>query len=360
MTSGKKPDTNRKIYGFEDGAARFEPKVEEAYTSASDDEEFEEVKYGDDLFTTEHDAATDRADRDLAFSVEYARTKTGPVIIPFGLQGSGKSTFLATLFKALAEAGGLKSEVQIPEHNDIARYSGQVMLNEWNELLTKGRFVEATNVGDENIREVEICVTPLRGQRTPLTLSVLEVSGEDLRQVVVEEERSPRLPEAMRVLFAESRAQPMLVLLVHPEKSGNDTMFDNLFLYLRHINTEHPVETMPLLVLIPNPMLALAELQRRKPEFRMNAELTPELCPEYLKIFAPRTYAIFSRWPKKKRGIMPYHVGRIERSTKTGFERIGSYDDEHAKAAFRWIYKQYTGKELGQSWWTKMMRFLDG
>lgn len=294
-----------------------------------------------------------------SFTPEHAGDKTGPVIVPFGLPGSGKSTFLATLFKLLSEARALQSEVIVPDRDNVANYAGQAMLNEWNDLLTTGRFVRPTNTGDQHIRDVEMQVTPLRGTRRPLRFSIVEVAGEDLRQVIVEEDRQPSLPAAVEALFDNRAARPMLILMVHPERSANDKMFDNLMVYLRQLMEPGRMADMPMLILIPNPRRALADLHERRPDLRMQNELSPELCPEYLKEFAPRTSAIFSRWPKKRRGIMPYYVGTIGRSEREGVERIMTYDDRHARQVFKWIYFQFTGRKLGHSWYTPLLKLLD-
>ena len=326
-------------------------------------ESYVPIDYDHDFGNVSQDE--DRARRTYninTFTPEHAEDKNGPVIIPFGMQGSGKTTFLATLFKLMSEAPALRSEVIVPERDSVANFSGQAMLNEWNDLLSNGSFVNPTNTGEENIRDIEIQVTPLRGQRTPLRFSIVEVSGEDLYKVVVTEDHQPSLPKAVELLFTQRKIRPMLILMVHPERRENDKMFENLLLYLRQIMDTGRMDDMPLLVLIPNPARAMAELRSQRPDLQVHKELTPELCPEYLREFAPRTSAIFSRWPKKRRGIMPYYVGTIAKSANNTQEtrlKITTYDDTHAKQVFKWIYKQFTGKELGQSWYSSFMKLFN-
>ena len=56
---------------------------------------------------------------------------------------------------------------------------------------------------------------------------------------------------------------------------------------------------------------------------------------------------------------MPYYVGTLGRSERDGYERIMTYDDRHARQVFKWIYYQFTGKRLGQSWYTPLVKLLD-
>lgn len=357
MSSKEKPGAD--VRGFGEAASPFLRKP--SGFDADSEDRIIEVDYTAELRGNQHRVAEPKRAHNLnAFTADHAADKTGPMIIPFGLPGSGKSTFLATLFKLLTEARSLRSEVIIPERDSISNYAGQAMLNEWNDLLTTGRFLDSTPTGAQNIRDVEMQVTPLVGQRRPLRFSIVEVSGEDLLKVVVQGDRQPSLPESVEALFSNRSVRPMLILMVHPERSGNDKMFDNLLLYLRQKMDPGRLNEMPILVLIPNPRRAMAELHLRRPDLQMHKVLSPELCPEYLREFAPRTFAIFSNWPKNRRGIMPYHVGTIGRSEREGgLERIMVYDDEHAKQVFKWIYTQFTGRKLGQSWYSSFMKLLD-
>ncbi len=356
MSSNEKPGAD--VRGFSEAPSRFLRKP--SAFDADNEDRITEIDHSAELRGRQpRDAEPKRSHNLTAFTAEHAAEKTGPVIIPFGLPGSGKTTFLATLFKLLTEARSLKSEVIIPERESVSNYAGQAMLNEWSDLLTVGRLFDATPAGEHHIRDVEMQVTPLVGQRRPLRFSIVEVSGEDLRKVVVQADSEPSLPQSVEALFTNRSVRPLLILMVHPERSGNDKMFDNLMLFLRQHVDPGRLKEMPMLVLIPNPRRAMAELHMRRPDLQMHKVLTPELCPEYLREFAPRTYAIFSNWTKSRRGIMPYHVGTIGRSERDGRERIMVYEDEHAKQVFKWIYTQFTGRKLGQSWYSSFLKLLD-
>ena len=72
---------------------------------------------------------------DAAFSKADADSRTGNFVVPFGLHLSGKTTFLAALFKYIDEHENLTSRIVIPKRGKVRNYAGQAMLNQW-ELYT--------------------------------------------------------------------------------------------------------------------------------------------------------------------------------------------------------------------------------
>lgn len=295
-----------------------------------------------------------------AFTKEDAMARSGNFVIPFGLPGSGKTTFLAALFQMLSESPALRSQIIVPERNKVANYAGQAMLTQWTSMFRKGRFMGATQRGDFNIRDIEYKIEPLRGQSTSLTFSVVEVSGEDLARVIATDAAQPKLPAAVEAVFTNTRIKPLIVLVLHPNRSDNDLLFDNLFVQLRRLMGPR-MNNVSLLAIIANPRLALHRLKEARPELAGHQEMTPELADLYLRQFARKTYAVFNTWPKKKRGILPFYVGSIEivPDGEDEYERIAEIDDTHVKMIFRFIYRQFTGKRLGQMWYQRLLRSLN-
>ena len=299
-----------------------------------------------------------KEDTAAAFTPEDAKIRRGNFIIPFGLPGSGKTTFLASLFKFLNESNSLQSEIQIPQRGNVPNYAGQAMLNEWERVWRTGRFLGATQVGDAGIRELSYLVKPQKGEKTHLNFNVIEVSGEELVKVIAEPNRDPRLPPAIETVFNNKHIKPMILMIVHPNQNRNDELFQNLIVYLRK-NIPERVSTIPICVIIANPKLALAHLQKKRPDMSVHSELTGSICSEYLKVFAPKAHAIFKSWNPKKRAISSLYVGEIETfedADNMTLERITVYSDTHAKRIFSWIYTQFTGKKLGPKWWQRWFR----
>ena len=297
---------------------------------------------------------------DAAFTAEDARQRKGNYIIPFGLTSSGKTTFLASLFKYIDESPLLDSQIVIPERQKVPNYAGQAMLNDWQKVFNTGRFLDATEVGDMGIRELTYDVQPNKGQRTKLQFNVIEVSGEDLEKVIAKDDHDPSLPTAIEAVFKNKNIRPLIVLVVHPNQIHNDLLFSNLLTWLSR-NVQHRVKTFSLAVIVANPALALSHLHKRRAETRGQKRLDSKLAILYLQVFAPKTFAIFNGWTKSKRAIIPFYVGQIERieQGQLAGERIVQFDNRNASQMFGWIYYQFTGRKLGRSLLQRLFRKLN-
>lgn len=323
----------------------------------------EVVKPSDSDPVEEHDPFSElvgSGGSEAAFTAQDAQSRRGNYLVPFGLPGSGKTTFLASLFKYIDEAEHLSNQIVIPERRKVPNYAGQAMLNQWQRVFNSGRFLGATNLGDEAIRELSYEVTPLKGQKTRLSFSVIEVSGEDLVNVVAKEGSDPKLPDAIDALFKNTKLRITIVLIVHPNQLENDLLFNNLFTWLNR-NIKHRLQTFSLAILIANPHLALKRLHRRRPDTAGQNKLSGNISKIYLKEFAPKTSALFNSWNKKKRAIVPLHVGDIKTyyEDEMPYERIVRFDTTNSAQVFAWIYKQFTGRRLGATFMQRVLRKLN-
>jgi len=298
---------------------------------------------------------------EAAFTEDDADSRRGHFIVPFGLPGSGKTTFLASLFKFIDESENLTSQIVVPRRGEGRNYAGQAMLNQWQKVFNQGRFLGATPVGGDAIRELTYEVTPLKGQRARLNFSVVEVSGEDLGRVVAREGSVPRLPDAIAALFRNVRIRVMIVLVVHPNQLENDLLFNNLFIWL-NTHARDRMKTFSLAVLIANPDLALRRLHKRRPDLQGYDTLAGKVLKTYLKEFAPKTHSLYSSWPKRRRAILAFRVGKIETRQEDGktHERIVQFKKTNAAQFFAWMYQQFTGRKLGLGPLRRLFRWLNG
>ena len=298
---------------------------------------------------------------EVAFSAEDARSRRGNFIVPFGLPGSGKTTFLASLFKYIDESPNLSNQVVIPERRAVPNYAGQAMLNQWQKIFNSGRFLGATQVGADAVRELSYEVTPLKGQKRRLAFSVVEVSGEDLVNVVAREGSNPKLPSSIEALFRNANVRTIIVLVVHPNQLENDLLFNNLFTWLNR-NVKNRLPNFSLAILISNPDLALKHLHKRRPDTAGHDNLSSNISKVYLQEFAPKTFSLFNSWEKKKRAIVPLNVGDIklfEEGEET-YERIVRFDKTNSAQVFAWIYAQFTGRKLGATFLQRLFRKMNG
>ena len=298
---------------------------------------------------------------EAAFKETDARGRKGNFVVPFGLPGSGKTTFLASLFKYIDESENLTSRIVVPARGKVRHYAGQAMLNQWQKVFNTGRFPGATPVGGDAIRGLAYEVTPSKGQRTRLGFSVVEVSGEDLVRVVAREGSDPRLPDAVAALFRNANVRTMIVLVVHPNQLDNDPLFNNLFIWLNE-NVSRRLKTFSLAVLIANPDLALQRLHKRRPDTQGHEKLSGNILKLYLKEFAPKTHSMYNSWPKRRRAILPFRVGEIETRREGGEtrERITRFNKRNSVQFFAWMYHQFTGRKLGPGFIRRLIRWLNG
>lgn len=345
------------LEGFEEEQAEFlRPQLRAARMDAEDSIPLHHDDLDDDPF----DGLVGNASLNAAFTADDAKLRKGNYIIPFGLPGSGKTTFLASLFKYIDESPLLDSQIVVPERRKVPNYAGQAMLNEWQRIFNAGRFLGATQVGDIGIRELTYDVRPNKGQRTKLTFNVIEVSGEDLVKVIANMEHDPRLPAALEAVFMNKSIRPLIALIVHPNQIENDLLFANLTSWLSR-NVKHRIGAFPLAVIIANPSLALARLHKRRPETKGQDRLGGKLSLLYLQEFAPQTFAIYNGWSKSKRAISPLYVGEIEKNYDNDelVERISQFDNRNSSQVFGWIYYQFTGRKLGRSLMQRLFKMIN-
>lgn len=355
--------------GFEDAAAVLphKPKAVTPAPLAPESEPSNEPPAENDETPAKKHLMNERVGQgppDLAFTAEHVHKITNGnynYVIPFGLPGSGKTTFLASFFKYINESQYLDSEIVSTIRGEVqtsADFAGQAMINNWQRLFDLGDFLGSTEVGELGIRKLSYKVTPNIGQKTPFTFSVIEVSGEDLVKVIADVGRVPKLPKAIEAVFKNKCIRTSIVLVIHPNKLENDELFHNLYQWLKSNLDAHRLNNFSLVIMIANPTLAREILLQKRPDTEDQDE--DEWPFIYLKEYTPMTYAIYNGWAKTKRVISLFKVGDIKPiETKDGpIDRIDSFDSRSAYKVFEWMYHQFTGKELGRTKFQKIIKWL--
>lgn len=361
MTKPPQLENNENSLDFSKTSAAYRDTYKSVNTQGSEVKRLaEESKFRDDI--DPFDDMVGSGNPNAAFTPADARLRTGNYIIPFGLPGSGKTTFLASFFKYIDESPHLNSEIVNFERNKVPNFAGQAMMTEWQRVFNSGKFLDATQIGELGIRELTYNVQPNIGQKTQFNFSVIEVSGEDLVKVIAESGRDPKLPAAVEEVFKNKRIRVSIVLVVHPNQLENDLLFNNLFSWLRR-NVKMRLQTFSLMIIIANPELALKRLHKRRPDTKGQDDLSRnKLALIYLQEFAPKTFSMYNGWAQKKRSISPFYVGDIE-TTETedaSIERIVRFDNKDARQIFKWMYHQFTGKSLGRTMLQKIIKKMSG
>jgi hypothetical protein len=300
------------------------------------------------------------------FTAEDAKDRQGNYVLSFGLAGSGKSTFHSSLLRHLEQGGEFTSKVKPVFRDGKPDAQTRHLLNSWRETWKTGRFVRSTPNLESAIREISYNVTPNKGVKTPLDFNLIEVSGELLRRVEGRGNSSAMLPDAIHYLFDNPRINLLLIVLIHPDTPSNDLLLVNL-LDLIEEHFPHRRATMSLGIVIANPEKSLEQLKRvtggEDSQFAHESKLEGELVFDYLQQMAPGIFTVYKTWPAKKRMITPLSLGAIGHRQSEGDETepyLKYHDPTDIGKIFKWMYKQFIGKDLGPTWFGRLLISLKG
>ena len=283
--------------------------------------------------------------------------RIGNYIVSFGFPGSGKTTLHSFLLRYLMQVGPYKTEPINVKGASGVDFETSRILTEWMGQWQQGRFPKANPVGEDQIREMTFAVQPIRGVRTPLDFSILELSGEMMQSVIPKDGRNPNISQVLRNFFNNKKIRVVLLLLVHPKHHHNDQLFANLMHYL-DTNLDFNIrEHASLGIVISDPAAALKYLQAHRTGYEALAELRGEHCVEFLKAFAPTTFRIYHEWPKpKNRMITRLYIGNVEE--RDGENRLVRQDYTSIAKIFEWTYLQFVGRKPGPTRWQRFWLWI--
>lgn len=294
-------------------------------------------------------------------------TRSGHYILTYGLPRAGKTAFQSFLTYYLTHVGPFTTTPLLTPEDSAQGWEPQAVINSWIRAWRNGRFPARTSSAEDDIRELRFRMTPKDGVRTPLEFGFLEVGGELMRKVVVDETGNPELAETLRAYLTNPLIDLLLMLVVDPEAGlDNDLLFDNLLTHLA-VNAPGLEQRAALGVLISKPRLALQQLKAADAGFSHYPALRGELSEEYLARFAPRTYRAIEDWPNPQRtGIMALDLGYCAALDSANGTADSAADapvvlrQDHADIAAitRWIYRLFTGQRIGPTRLQRLLQWL--
>ena len=289
--------------------------------------------------------ATDIADR------------AGNYVVSFGFPGSGKTTLHAFLLRYLMQEGAYKTEMINRRTEGGVDYEVNRVVSDWMKQWQQGRFPAPNPAGESEVRELSFAVQPIKGVRTPLDFSILEVSGEMMQSVIPREGRDPSISRVLRDFFGNQRLRIVLLLLVHPKEHDNDTLFMNLMNYLDTNLSFDIRQKASLGLVISDPDAALTYLRKYRQGYETLAELRGEHCMDFVKHFSPTTYRIYHEWPNSKRKMITrLFIGDVE--DRPDGKRLVRPDYRSIEKLFDWVYEQFTGRKPGPTRWQRMVSWI--
>lgn len=310
-----------------------------------------------------------------AFNENYACTLRGNYLLSLGYPGSGKTTLqfmltwmmhgladgYKTSFNSMVDIVPPRSMNESEVHHAQASAQrmlnlSQSLLNDWSRRFQIGQLPEPTVAGEREVRDMRIRVKPKRRGAPELDFNFIEISGENLEDVIAGDGEPGSLPKGLEAFLENRNINLIISVLVSPtvieQNSGllrsNDILLRNMMAWAeaRQINLE---ERASLLIIIPNPAAAMKHLAMQTGMTHV-PNYSAENIATYLKDVAPYISNIVDNWDPKRSAISKLFIGNIDEEELNNekiirIQRPVFYDIENI---FKWMYKQYTGFDLNR------------
>jgi len=291
------------------------------------------------------------ADLDHLANVDIT-SRRGNYILAVGLPESGKTTLQSFMTFVLMVGDKFNAHLDVAEKNgDINSYT-QFLVTNWLEKWKIGEFPDSTPVGEDEIREVRLDVENNRNSRQNFNLSFLEISGENFASIVPNRSQVPTLFKRLREFLENKKINLNIVLVLKPEEKyreneSNDALFSNFFVFLRNQLKIKLLDRFGLIILVPNPRSIFSGDNWDKAQ--TDGRLFEKTMLDHIHKTCPATYKIYLSHNKKKRFILPFHLGETseDKLIKSNFRDVNWF--------IRLNYKLFTGKPLKVGFWQRIM-----
>lgn len=277
---------------------------------------------------------------------EKLQERSGNYVLTIGFPSAGKTVLQSWLTRYIMTQGPFRSELDnVGDSSTSADFDMNRVVNTWMDQWSDGRFPEPTPVGEDEIREIKLKVTPLYGVKSPLEFGFLEISGEMMQSVIPGETENPSLSRVLLEFLRNSNIKLVIVMLIDPASDDNDRLFFNLMNFL-DANLSYNIRDKASLALVASkPDVALDRLRAHNRKYAAHADLTGEVLEDYISFAVPSMYKEYYDWPKKRKVLSRFHIGDVEMDEQGPKVAYPSYVS--AENLFGWIYLQFKGHRLG-------------
>jgi energy-coupling factor transporter ATP-binding protein EcfA2 len=284
--------------------------------------------------------------------------KSGSYLLSVGYAGSGKTTFQSFLTYYLSHESPHSVEHASDPTESAQGWAPMRIYNDWVSRWHDGSFPLSTATGEDGIREISLRIETPIGKKTPLDLTFLEVSGENLQQVIAGDDNDPIMLRTLHRFFENKKIKWAICLVLDPgQEDANDRLFENFIRFL-DVNYENIRQEMRIAVLVSKPNEALRLLKQRNPKYQHIQEMRGDVLEAYVANVAPRTLKIMDAWPDQNAtSIMSLKIGDITESPD-GTQKVSRKDCRDIKQIFEWLYHQFTGTKLKPTWWQQLIQWL--
>lgn len=317
------------------------------------------------------------------FSVDLAEQAKGNFLITVGFPASGKSTFHSHIYRMCEEI----------HHVDPLHASGQppgtvdpIMesrLNAWRRRYHAREQVDSTGTGEANIYEIAFRVVPKTRPGKPLDLRIIEVSGEDLRQLdnSTTGGNVAEIPQAIGALLQDDKLnerKTIVAIMVDPTPDAIpvEYLVDG---FLSYMNVHGPkrLKQTKFCIIVPKPLQILEALREYKNQYpdiwatlpkkptleayRSAKDVDGNLTSFYLAIFKKNLVQRL-KTVAANGGIMrsQFYLGEIEEQyfEEEGEERpvevLTSINYRDASTVFSFLYEGFNGIKLKPGVWDRL------
>lgn len=293
-----------------------------------DTEDFKlEEKFGTDSEDEAVVVPMETSEISEAEQINYLEGRETNFVFIFGKSGVGKTAITASLVNYLS------TECEYGNLVGIDNGSGRRLLETIRNTIRDKRFPDRTKVG--TLTEIDIRFEPLKKTKSNLWLTFLEMSGENLTTIELNDKTPSQFPTNIDVFFRANNLSMVFILVTSHQDANKDDAF--MVTFLDYIIGKDPrFQNSRILLLVSQWDTFVGEIDTE----------------DFIKTRMPLTYA---RLRKNTNAVRDFSIGRI--TMADNLPRIQEYNGEPAEKVFHWIYETLTGKSL-VSWWEKFRRYF--
>jgi len=271
--------------------------------------------------------------KSMAEQIEYLEGKDTNYVFLFGEPAAGKTAVCASLFLHLSSPQEKLGDMEEFRYEDDTRYQKNDLnlLNTIRDAVRNRRFPARTDVG--SLSHVNIRYRPIKRSKPPISVTFLEMAGDDLQKVESTKDSLGNLPTDIDVFFKADRDKvSMLFVLVtsHQNAVKNDKLMVNFLDYI--IAQDLRFRDSRILLLIS----------------QWDTYVGDKDVKDFIQDRMPFTW---SKLGKSTNAYRYFTLGVIK--DVDGNPYVAKYDEEPARKVFHWIYHTITGKHL-ESWWSRI------
>lgn len=276
----------------------------------------------------------------------------GNYLLTVGNPGSGKSTFQRQLAMCLLTSKEEFSGTLITG----ADWSAQNLLNRWLQEWTVRQSFPAPTKVDE-VTEFAFRVTPHERKHLPLEFNIVEIAGEAFVRLQLQETgapvtAAPQLNPGLAALLASPNVNLVVALAVDGEigigqvnkdrQLIDDLVFSTFLRLLGQLRPEGVCSPASVMIVVSKPAKALnsADLAARSSASAHRREALEAFASQKLQ----QTFGILGD-PSAEVGsaVFGMHIGQVV-DDGAGNRTIHNPSFSDCRHAFRWAYREFTGK----------------